>query len=208
MKATTFIFTVLVFMCVSVFGIEIPKEKLHTHAPPTLETIRQIQSEFLQLSQPLEFDLRKKDIPLGVNPFHSPSGMLYYFVLRGEVEQFRATYHPADIAIALRPFLREPDHDAEAHIILSALMKKSLAYDEIGFRSRANPGDWQKNGRAAADLTSSVTHSFISQWSTVSTTSHDFKKLQQYRIPPNELLSSTLKKKTKRGNGYSRLFSK
>jgi len=172
--------------------------------PPTKRIIQQIQSDFLQMERPLQFRIETKTIHK--EPY-------YQRILEGEARVFQESYHPALICFALAPLAEDPEHDAEAYIILDVMFHKFQTLEwwpgpPTSFRSRSSPGDWAEfkklnstGGSAYSRGLDGIDQSQVKDWKELTSFRH-------YRIPPNEILPSSLKKKSKRGNWFSRLVSR
>ena len=168
------------------------------------ELLRQIQSDFLQLSQPLNFVIQARDSWSGIDALQRGFGVqpasVKVVVLKGDTLEFQEKYPAGAIAIALYPYLKDHDHDAEACIILYAVMNEKLPIDFTSFRSRNEPGDWasvaNKEVRLARSSASNLgMHSY--HWSVTRTA---------YKVKREEMLPYSLKKKSSMGSWFSRLF--
>ncbi len=162
---------------------------------PTVEEIRQIQSDFLQLEQPLNFKVKLEDDWEGVDALQRSFGAgpdkCIRIKLYGDALEFKDKYSVADIALALYPFCREPAHDAEACIILYGVVgSKIISFST--FRSRQSPGDWEQRRKLEIDVSESVAINQIQK-------SHDrfdpIKAKSIYRFGSTQLKPSSLKKK-------------
>lgn len=159
---------------------------------PTVEALRQIQSDFLQIQWPIQTRLRTT-----VMDIESQGPETYYRLeLLGEAKAFQDAYPPALIAWALRPYLSDSNHDAEAALILTAVV---LPIVDDGwsprrpttFRSRDEPGDWEQVRKAQVDSLDSIAGGFASDGVKNGLSARPLKK---YRVPPDQVLPSSLKK--------------
>jgi len=170
------------------------------------ELLRQIQSDFLQLSQPLNFTVKTQDDWTGVDALQrglgAGPGKAKRVILSGDALEFKGKYPAPAIALALYPFFKDEAHDAEAYIIMSAVMDEREPMNFTSFRSRSDLGDWPQIRAIEAKGRRSSAASFGARtyhWSPMGTI---------YKVAQNEILPSSFKKKTKRGNWFSRLVSR
>ena len=162
--------------------------------PPT-GRIQQIQSDFLQLSRPLDFTLQTEDDWSGIDGIQRSLGArpdkATRIKLHGDAKEFQDKYSAGEVALALYPFFRDDNNDAEACIMMFAVQRTDVRPKDIAttFRSREQPGDWQSQKAsviryAKGDALEHVLQNFTG-WN---------PKAPQYKVPPDQILPSSLKK--------------
>lgn len=178
--------------------------------PPTKQDIKQIQSDFLQLDLPIRYSVKTTTRRVGEGIILLPEPY-YHRELRGEARVLQDSYPPAWIAWALAPYLDDPTHDAEAYLIIDAAIDafdgNQWSYGKpTTFVSRENPGDWPVRRKELASAGAAenakfngIKQSLVKDWD-------ELESFHHYRIPPGEVLPSSIKKKSRRGSWFSRLF--
>lgn len=178
--------------------------------PPTKQDIIQIQSDFLQLELPIRYSVKTTTRRVGEGIILAPEPY-YHRELQGEARVLQESYPPAWIAWALTPYLDDPQHDAEAYLIVDAAIDvfegNQWSYGKpTTYVSRGNPGDWPVRrkelasaGAAENAKLNGIKQSQVRDWD-------ELESFHHYRIPPGKVLPSSIKKKSRLGSWLSRLF--
>lgn len=106
---------------------------------PTDGQIAQARAEFLALREPLEYEWvveRPAQGPWSVDDGASK------VVLEGDMRELADTHGLAVLVYALWPYLRDPDYEARAFLVLESMVNAVDRGFPFGYRSRAEPGDW------------------------------------------------------------------
>jgi len=117
------------------------------YAIPTDERIEAVRKEFLNLRRPISYEyiIDQKSRSLFANDAKT------HVDLRGSTLSFTKTASKEELVYALWPYLEDEAHDAEASIILLAVLRPTLGDIRLSYRSLAEPGNWQEIGKMTVD---------------------------------------------------------